>query len=373
MWRQVCGVALMFIGHVSLAVAAEPANHILAVGKQPQADVAADGSIFVAFGRGNDVFYAESGDGGKKFTEPVNVGTPGVISLGMRRGPRIAIAEKVIVVAAVGGPQGKGKDGDVQAWRSTDHGKTWAGPVKVNDVEGSAREGLHALAASPSGEFACAWLDLRTKGTKIYVAVSTDGGKTWGTNVKAYESPEGPVCQCCHPSVAYDAAGTLHVMWRNALDGNRDMWICSSRDHGATFSAGEKLGQGAWKLNACPMDGGAFAYGPDGHEYTLWRRDKQILATGFEGVGAAEQVVGLGEQPWLAVTPGGPLGVWLSKRGGDLLLRRPNQRRPEKLADDANDPVIASNRAAGAPAIVLWETGPKQNPQIAWRVIPPQP
>ena len=53
----------------------------------------------------------------------------------MRRGPRIVATQQGIVITAIGGAQGKGKDGDVLAYRSTDKGRTWNGPVKVNDAE----------------------------------------------------------------------------------------------------------------------------------------------------------------------------------------------------------------------------------------------
>ncbi len=50
-----------------------------------------------------------------------------------------------ITITAIGGTQGKGRDGDILAYRSHDLGKNWLGPVKVNDVDGSGREGLHAM------------------------------------------------------------------------------------------------------------------------------------------------------------------------------------------------------------------------------------
>jgi hypothetical protein len=66
----------------------------------------------------------------------------------------------------IGGKQGKGRDGDVLAICSADGGKTWRDPVIVNDVPDAAREGLHGMAAGPSGEFTCIWLDLRNKSTE---------------------------------------------------------------------------------------------------------------------------------------------------------------------------------------------------------------
>ncbi len=104
------------------------------------------------------------------------------MALGMRRGPRVAITDKALIVAAVGGKLGGGKDGDVMAWRSEDNGHTWSGPKRVNSVEGSAREGLHAIAARPDGTVFAAWLDLRDGAMRVYGARSKDSGATWEAN-----------------------------------------------------------------------------------------------------------------------------------------------------------------------------------------------
>ena len=128
------------------------------------------------------------------------------------------------------------------------------------------------MAEGPGGEVYCVWLDCRDqqRGSRIFGAASTDGGKTWTKNRQVYSSPSGSVCECCHPSVAYDSSGKLHVMWRNSLQGARDMYMTSSTDGGATFSAGVKLGSGTWPLDACPMDGGYLAVSSNGVVFTAY-------------------------------------------------------------------------------------------------------
>src|SRR5690606_19480837 len=124
-----------------------------------------------------------------------------------------------------------------------------------NDVPKSAREGLHALAVGPEGQLYCVWLDLRNNEPEVFGSSSTDGGKTWSPNRLIYRSPDGNVCECCHPSVTFDSKGHLYVMWRNWLDGNRDLYWSLSKDGGRTFSQAKKLGQGHWPLRNSPMDG----------------------------------------------------------------------------------------------------------------------
>ncbi len=320
--------------------------------REPQAAVSAADRVFVTYGVKNALYCSVSRDGGQTYAAPVKVGEAGVLSLGMRRGPRIAVAGKAVVVTAVYGEQGMGRDGDLLAWRSQDEGRTWQGPSKVNDVAGAAREGLHAMAASSAGTLACAWLDLRSKGTKIYAAFSKDGGTTWDTNRLVYQSPDGTVCECCHPSLAYDAGGRLYVMWRNWLGGARDMYLTRSNDGGKTFAPAQKLGTGTWPLNACPMDGGSVTVGADGAVTTFWQRNRKMYVC---APGSEEREVGSGVQGWVANDDAVACLVWLERRGGALMARLPAQ--PAAMLDAAADnPVVATAPGGRGSTVAVWKT-----------------
>jgi hypothetical protein len=243
---------------------------------EPQVAIENDGHVYVAYGTGDEVYVSASQDKGKTFGLPVKVAEAGKISLGMRRGPRITAFKGLVTVSAVYGSKGKGADGDILTFRSSNHGQTWSPGGRVNDVSGSAREGLHAMAVSRDGTLACSWLDLRSKGTKLYVATSKDNGTTWSKNQLVYESPSGSICECCHPSLAFDDAGRLALMFRNSLNGDRDIYVSLSTDGGKTFSQAGMMGKNSWKLNACPMDGGAiYAAEPDAIA-CIWQRDGSI-------------------------------------------------------------------------------------------------
>jgi hypothetical protein len=261
------------------------------------------------------------------------------------------VTETAVVVTAIGGPQGKGRDGDLQAWRSADGGQTWTGPVRVNDVEASAREGLHGMASGPDATVWCTWLDLRAKSSEVYAARSLDGGQTWQPNICVYRSPDGHVCECCHPSIAVDSRG-VHVLFRNWLDGRRDMYVVSSND-GVTFGDARKLGEGSWKLDACPMDGGMIAVDPQGKLVTAWRRDRQVYLARVDG--SQEQLLGPGEQPWIATTAAGPVVVWTGAREGELWLKEPGATPPQKLATQAAFPMLAAAPQGRGPVVVCWE------------------
>lgn len=322
--------------------------------KQPQVAIDSKGAIHVAYGVENEIRYCRSEDNGESFSSSASLPAVHSLSLGMRRGPRIAAAKSAICVTAIGGKQGKGRDGDILASRSTDGGKTWNGPRAVNEIAGSAREGLHAMAAGGGDTICCVWLDLRSGKTEIMASVSTNAGETWGTNTLVYRSPDGSVCECCHPSVAIDSNGKVVVLWRNSLKGARDMYLATSDDSGKTYSKAQKLGAGTWPLNACPMDGGAVSVDSAGKFVTTWRRDKTVFLFG-EG-DLEERNLGQGEQPWVVATAEGPFAVWLKKRGDAALLISPGTTSAVELAPHARDPVLAIGPRGRGPLIAAWET-----------------
>lgn len=280
------------------------------------------------------------------FGKPVEISGPGHLASGMHRGPRVAIGPKEIVVSAIyGSSQARGEAGDLLAWNSTDDGNTWAGPFRVSDQANAAREGLHAMAMGTDGRLACAWLDLRNKGTQVWASTSTDGGRTWSPNVQVYRSPDGHVCECCHPSVAFGPKGELYVMFRNWLGGNRDMYVSKSEDGGRTFEGAAKLGNGSWPLNACPMDGGSLLVDRAGKVTTAWRRDTAVYSC---VLGQPEQKIGDGVQICATFGPGGLYPVW--QHGDGIAISTPGTP-PVDIASEGIRPSVASN---GRYVIAAW-------------------
>ena len=338
--RLILSVLLVFSCLVS-SRASEPLD--LGAGRQPQVAISAAGEIVVTFGRDNSIYFTKSTDGSNTFSPASRVAQPKFTPLGMRRGPRIAATKDAIVIAAVVGETGGGKDGDVVAWRTTDGGATWKQSKAINHIAASAREGLIGIAADDESRVFITWLDLRSRKTEIFGALSTDGGKSFFDDVLIYRSPDGHVCECCHPSAAFDGKGNLYVMFRNWLDGNRDMYIARSRDNGRSFDGATKLGQGSWKLNACPMDGGGIAV-EDGEVSTTWQRNGEIFVTGITG---QERLVGDGKQPVI----GGSLIAWIDKQNR-LITCSASQGSPIPGPTEAAFPTVSSR---GRVTALAWE------------------
>ncbi len=91
----------------------------------------------------------------------------------------------------------------VKFMRSTDNGRTWSEPVKVNDIEPAAHWGCCTfeprMGVAPNGRIDVAWYDFRNDPSydpkqarvgnqdrfqDVYYSYSTDGGRTWAPNVK---------------------------------------------------------------------------------------------------------------------------------------------------------------------------------------------
>lgn len=366
-WSRPLVAASLLLELALTAWGAEPiviaSGRMPAQPKQPQLAVDEKGTIHATYGAAGAVYYTRCEVGGTAFSSPVKLGEVAKLALGMRRGPRIVAGAGAIVIAAIGH-----EDGSLRAWRSTDGGQKWEGPVTINDSPRSAGEGLHAMARGPKGELCCVWLDHRDqeRGKRLFGATSTDGGKTWSANREIYRSPSGSICECCHPTATYGPDGKLLVMWRNSLGGMRDMYWSASTDGGRNFTPAEKLGQGTWPLKGCPMDGGNLAVGPKGEIFTAWRRDKEVFLSTTSG---SEQRLDQGQQPWIAADAAGQHTVWLQQRPGRLMYQGAGMSQPQELARQATDPVIVAAPGGKGLLVAAWEETRGQDTVLVCRVL----
>jgi hypothetical protein len=323
---------------------------------QPQLAVSPDGRVHVVFGKENTIYHCSAPDG-RHFSPPVKVGELPELALKMRRGPRVAATDRSIVVTAIAR-----KDGDLHAWVSTDGGTTWRETARLNRVANSAREGLQALAGDGRGLVFATWLDLRSGAMELWGAASRDGGTNWEADHRIYASPDGHICECCHPSVAV-TSGKVAVMWRNWQGGSRDLYLSESADGGATWSEAQKFGTGTWPLKGCPMDGGGLAFDPSGKPEAVWRREGTIFLSTTPQMEA--QLATNAKQPVLAFSPTGTAIVW--ENDSNLMLQR-GTKPAVPFAKKAVMPAIAA-RPSGEP-VVAWESTATNPPTILVETLP---
>jgi hypothetical protein len=167
--------------------------------------VAPNGDVYVVWERGwltsptPDIVVATSTDGGASFGPPSLVSTISSIAFSPPSGynrptindfPRIAVAQtgvhrgRVYVTyhdAVLG-------DADVFLSYSDDGGASWSTPVLVNDDGPGALQFWPMVHVEPGGNVDVMWYDRRlnagTSITNTFMAQSTDGGVTFGPNVR---------------------------------------------------------------------------------------------------------------------------------------------------------------------------------------------
>ena len=311
---------------------------IIANGQMPGLVKDKDGSLQMVYGTGDTILYAFSSNDGKSFSASSIIAVlPGLAASHMR-GPQIAASGSGIIVTA------SNKAGNIFSFHKDAQGK-WSSPLKVNDADTVAKEGLMALSANDDNAFAV-WLDLRENNkNKIYGARSADGGRTWMKNILVYASPDTTVCECCKPSVLVNGP-SVYVMFRNWLHGNRDMYLVQSNDGGNSFGLAQKLGKGHWNLNGCPMDGGGITLNDEGKIETVWRREGKIYSS---IPGMEEREIGEGKGCTIESVNNKNVYAWIEN--GDIVFT--DTRGQKTILGKGTQPVLKALN--DSQVICVWE------------------
>jgi hypothetical protein len=194
------------------------------------------------------------------------------------------------------------------------------------------------------------WLDLRAPGTRLYGAYSEDGGGHWSKNVLVYESPEKTICQCCDPSLAAAGDGQFSVMFRNLVDGSRDLYLTTWNLNGQ-ISKARKLGTGSWNIDACPMDGGGVAR-LGNTVMTAWRRDRTVY---LDEPGRPEIGLGEGKDVAIALSAKGAYVAWSGTNG--IELHEPGDKQPACLSAAGGFPSLLT--LSNGNVLAAWEENGK--------------
>jgi hypothetical protein len=131
---------------------------------------------------------------------------------------------------------------DIYVARSVDGGLSFLPAVRVSDADGIGDELYPRIAVDDVGVIYVAWTDTRS-GTNfdIFFATSTDGGKSFGPNVKVSDQPGG--WHAIFADLAVDAEGTVHLVF-DALSPSQTTWTANytrSFNGGASFQPSREL------------------------------------------------------------------------------------------------------------------------------------
>ncbi|MBC7892985.1 MAG: exo-alpha-sialidase [Sphingobacteriaceae bacterium] len=154
--------------------------------------------------------------------------------------------------AAAPVPPSRPRDSQIVYASSTDEGRTWTAPQPVHADRTPMVRGFFDAIVLANGEVAVTYLrDLEGQPHSRDLRMVVSKGNTFGPE----KVLEPFVCDCCNISLLVDAAGALHVYYRENKDNTRDIDHLTSTDNGATFSKPELLYADQWKLNGCPHSG----------------------------------------------------------------------------------------------------------------------
>jgi hypothetical protein len=318
--------------------AQQKTDFVIADGQMPAIAKDGEGNLHLVFGLGDSILYSYSTDLGKTFSPVSVIAVLAKLAASHTRGPQIAASNNGLTVIACNSL------GDIFSYNKTGSGK-WGQAIKVNDVDTVAKENLMALSANEEYVFAV-WLDLRANNhNKIYGSGSKDGGKTWAKNRLIYNSPDSTVCECCKPAVLVNG-NNIYVMFRNWLNGNRDMYVIQSKNGGNSFGQAQKLGNGNWKLNGCPMDGGDLSIDKHGELQTVWRREGKVYSA-IPGMPETE----IGEGRGCTVENINGKNVYAWTENGEIIIIKPGGQK--KVLGKGSQPVLKALNDEHV--ICVWE------------------
>jgi hypothetical protein len=332
-------------------------------GIQPQVAVDARGSVHLIYFKGDpgggDIYYARSDDG-VRFKDSIRVNSqPGsAVAIGNIRGAHLTLGKNGRVHVAWNGsskaePKAPGDQAPMLYTHLKDDG---AGFEPQRNLIRSAvgLDGGGSVAADGGGNVFVFWHapDPGKKGElnrRVWVAVSTDEGKTFAPEHAADTKPLG-ACGCCGLRAFADSKGKVHVLYRNAKTvAQRDMALLTSGDRGKSF-LGETVHP--WAINICPMSSEAFAEAPGGRVLAAWDTQGQVYFAGLDPeTGKASAPVAVPgaaagrKHPALAVNAGGEtIAVWTEgmgwSRGGNVAWQ---------VYDKDGKPTAQRGHASGVP------------------------
>jgi hypothetical protein len=267
---------LLGLAGASTAIAADaPAAPMPAHNAGIAVSVASDarGDLWLARAEHGHVLVGRIDANGQPLGEParVNAEVENVRADGQNR-PKLAVHGDTVAVLWAQSLS-KRFSGNVRFARSTDGGKTFAGPVTVNSDREEIGHSFGALASDGNGRLAIAWLDARDgaaakargeewNGSSLYYVLSDDMGATFTENRRLATH----TCQCCRVALAWGADAPV-ALWRHIFGSNTRDFAIATLDAGAQVHRASKDG---WRIDGCPHHGGDIAIDAQGRHHLVW-------------------------------------------------------------------------------------------------------
>ena len=257
-------------------------------GIQPQATVDDEGAVHLTYFKGDpkagDNFYVYQKPGQPEFSKPIQVNSHSgsAIAIGTIRGAQMALGKNGRVHVAWNGGSGAAAvphEGAPMLYARMNDASTAFEPERdlINDAVGL--DGGGSVAADRQGNVYVTWHGRQPgseegeAGRAVFIARSTDDGKTFTREAQANPKPTG-ACGCCGMRAFADRKGALYLLYRAASEKvNRDVVLLVSRKNGKDF---ETANAHRWKISTCPMSSAFLSETRDG-TLAAWETDGQVF------------------------------------------------------------------------------------------------
>lgn len=302
-------------------------------GMVPEAEIDRHGVIHLAYVSGEDVYYVRSSDQGKTFSNPLRVNSePGTAHpANMFRGPDLAL----------------GKDGRIHAiWYSNAYqrklphdqwGVMYAHLNEANTAFVPARNLNHkpsdnySLAADEGGRVAVFWM-----AGGLFLSLSQNGGDTFAGAVHVAAAD---TCECCASRAFISGDGALLCAYRDKANNIRDMYLLSEPKGQSSFQK-TKLSVTPWEVKGCPMTG-TFLTGVKDRLLTAWETKGDVFFSRFDKTGRR---LSAGEIQ--APVHGGKWPIVFAAPDGTVLISWKKGTTLEWQLYDANDKPLGEKQSA---------------------------
>ncbi|HEY6226474.1 MAG TPA: hypothetical protein VI282_05055 [Verrucomicrobiae bacterium] len=311
-------------------------------GAVPDAETAKDGSIHVAYVSGEDVFYVVSTNAGKTFSAPLRVNSePGTAHpANMFRGPDLAIGQngRVHVIWYVNAYQRK-LPPDQWGVFYAHLDPTRGGFSKAVNLNHKPSDN-YSLAADEKGNVAAVWM-----AGAVFVNTSKNNGETFSD---AERIDVADPCECCASRASFSPTGALMIDYRDKTANIRDMHLLVRAPGSATF-AKEKISVTPWQVTGCPMTG-TFLANAGKEEIAAWETKGQISYARIDpvtGKRKTNEIKVADQGKWPIALPGRDGSVLVSWKESSALKWQLFDAADQPSGNPGGNPSPNSTRHAG--------------------------
>lgn len=173
-----------------------------------------------------EIYYKRSTDNGTTWGNEVRITNDPQFSLN----PSIAASGNTVVAVW---DDYRFNNAEIMYKRSTDGGNTWEGETRLTNNDFAS---IFPSVACQGQNVYVAWHDTRDANYEIYFKNSTDGGTTWSADTRLTNAAGVSDDACISVS-----GSSVHVSWKDSRDGNVEIYYKRSTNGGTTWGSDLRL------------------------------------------------------------------------------------------------------------------------------------